>query len=80
MVTISAVTWREYAQSLCTFVGKKPEIHGDLSNLLRMPSRQVKQFGFGAKKDKYTILLFGLYDYLAHESRLNWNFFVNLPM
>ena len=61
MVTISAVMRHEYAQSLCIFGGK---IHGDPRSLLRTPSRQVKQFGFGAKKDKYTNDFFTLYHYL----------------
>ena len=52
------------AQSLCIFGGNKTEIHGDPRTLLRTPSRQVKQFGFGAKKDKYTSNFFALYYYL----------------
>ena len=42
------VTRREHAQSLCIF----REIHDDPHSLLRTPSCQVKQFGFGTKKDK----------------------------
>ena len=46
----------------------KNEIHGDPRSLLRTPSRQVKQFGFGAKKTNilvtfshYTIICFEQY-------------------
>ena len=44
----------EYAQSLCIFDRKKPEVHCDPHSLLRTPSCEIKNFCFGAKKDKYT--------------------------